>query len=129
MNRHLALLVVPLAFWLLLLPPPAQAATTCSASMSNLSFGTVDPFSGAVSATATLNYSCTSTTLLGVIGAQVRMCFSIGSGASGTGALAPRRLRSEEHTSELQSLMRISYAVSCLQKKNTNTINQTETNK
>src|SRR3546814_6107999 len=28
--------------------------------------------------------------------------------------------RSEEHTSELQSLMRISYAVFCLQKKNTN---------
>src|SRR3546814_4723225 len=28
-----------------------------------------------------------------------------------------RRLRSEEHTSELQSLMRISYAVFCLQKK------------
>src|SRR3546814_9807632 len=27
-------------------------------------------------------------------------------------------LRSEEHTSELQSLMRISYAVSCLNKKN-----------
>src|SRR3546814_6267949 len=27
-------------------------------------------------------------------------------------------LRSEEHTSELQSLMRISYAVFCLQKKN-----------
>src|SRR3546814_2702667 len=30
--------------------------------------------------------------------------------------------RSEEHTSELQSLMRISYAVFCLKKKNTNTI-------
>src|SRR3546814_1514632 len=29
-------------------------------------------------------------------------------------------LRSEEHTSEIQSLMRISYAVFCLQKKNTN---------
>src|SRR3546814_7392864 len=28
-------------------------------------------------------------------------------------------LRSEEHTSELQSLMRISYAVLCLKKKNT----------
>src|SRR3546814_3911710 len=27
-------------------------------------------------------------------------------------------LRSEEHTSELQSLMRLSYAVFCLQKKN-----------
>src|SRR3546814_4143314 len=31
------------------------------------------------------------------------------------------RLRSEEHTSELQSLMRISYAVFCLQKKQTAT--------
>src|SRR3546814_1936315 len=32
--------------------------------------------------------------------------------------------RSEEHTSELQSLMRISYAVFCLKKKNeTNTLN------
>src|SRR3546814_10038068 len=29
-------------------------------------------------------------------------------------------LRSEEHTSELQSLMRISYAVFCLKKKNQN---------
>src|SRR3546814_2708557 len=28
-------------------------------------------------------------------------------------------LRSEEHTSELQSIMRISYAVFCLKKKNT----------
>src|SRR3546814_5433334 len=31
-------------------------------------------------------------------------------------------VRSEEHTSELQSLMRISYAVFCLQKKNKNQI-------
>src|SRR3546814_1603237 len=30
---------------------------------------------------------------------------------------APQRGRSEEHTSELQSLMRISYAVFCLKKK------------
>src|SRR3546814_2303606 len=29
------------------------------------------------------------------------------------------QIRSEEHTSELQSLMRISYAVFCLKKKNT----------
>src|SRR3546814_7031038 len=33
--------------------------------------------------------------------------------------------RSEEHTSELQSLMRISYAVFCLKKKNNNTNNST----
>src|SRR3546814_5713863 len=32
---------------------------------------------------------------------------------------ADRAVRSEEHTSELQSLMRISYAVFCLKKKNT----------
>src|SRR3546814_8185857 len=31
------------------------------------------------------------------------------------------RFRSEEHTSELQSLMRISYAVFCLKKKKKNT--------
>src|SRR3546814_8222633 len=33
---------------------------------------------------------------------------------------ADSSLRSEEHTSELQSLMRISYAVSCLKKKKHN---------
>src|SRR3546814_5041166 len=37
------------------------------------------------------------------------------------GATVPPKGRSEEHTSELQSLMRISYAVFCLKKKkNTN---------
>src|SRR3546814_2529270 len=35
------------------------------------------------------------------------------------------RCRSEEHTSELQSLMRISYAVFCLQKKRKTDINST----
>src|SRR3546814_6927742 len=33
----------------------------------------------------------------------------------------PEEMRSEEHTSELQSLMRISYAVFCLQKQTTST--------
>src|SRR3546814_2875137 len=41
-------------------------------------------------------------------------------------------LRSEEHTSELQSLMRISYAVFCLKKKtdniDTHTTNNTQSN-
>src|SRR3546814_8084492 len=36
----------------------------------------------------------------------------------------PVRSRSEEHTSELQSLMRISYAVFCLKKKNKKDENQ-----
>src|SRR3546814_3734160 len=39
----------------------------------------------------------------------------------------PRHLRSEEHTSELQSLMRISYAVFCLKKKKQTTIPQPRT--
>src|SRR3546814_8866516 len=33
-------------------------------------------------------------------------------------ATGPANCRSEEHTSELQSLMRLSYAVFCLKKKN-----------
>src|SRR3546814_7027652 len=39
-----------------------------------------------------------------------------------------KRIRSEEHTSELQSLMRISYAVFCLKKKNINRTTHTESN-
>src|SRR3546814_7160953 len=47
--------------------------------------------------------------------------------AAGQGVVAVARddtivARSEEHTSELQSLMRISYAVFCLNKKNNNSI-------
>src|SRR3546814_3302552 len=40
--------------------------------------------------------------------------------------LAVDRARSEEHTSELQSLMRISYAVFCLKKKKNKHTNQTK---
>src|SRR3546814_3316100 len=45
----------------------------------------------------------------------------------GYASLGELPARSEEHTSELQSLMRISYAVFCLKKKN-NTHNITHTN-
>src|SRR3546814_5924869 len=41
--------------------------------------------------------------------------------AGGVDRTAGAEGRSEEHTSELQSLMRISYAVFCLKKKNTRT--------
>src|SRR3546814_4764005 len=41
------------------------------------------------------------------------------------GAGASENMRSEEHTSELQSLMRISYAVFCLKKKNKQNHNNT----
>src|SRR3546814_7458722 len=53
---------------------------------------------------------------------------STGMTASGVGCSATRSMRdamnrSEEHTSELQSLMRISYAVFCLKKKQTRHLN------
>src|SRR3546814_4405078 len=38
--------------------------------------------------------------------------------AGNFGSMRAKGMRSEEHTSELQSLMRISYAVFCLKKKN-----------
>src|SRR3546814_9979126 len=47
-----------------------------------------------------------------------------GAGRAGTGGG-----RTEEHTSELQSLMRISYAVFCLKKKNKNNQNINTTNR
>src|SRR3546814_10634205 len=49
---------------------------------------------------------------------------------SGTATIAQRTndmRRSEEHTSELQSLMRISYAVFCLKQTKTHTIKQRTT--
>src|SRR3546814_3470131 len=45
---------------------------------------------------------------------------------SGAAFLKDAEQRSEEHTSELQSLMRISYAVFCLKKKTKNIIRKTQ---
>src|SRR3546814_5325051 len=56
---------------------------------------------------------------IGVIDLDVRRPIRCG-GCRGRGA-SVRGHRSEEHTSELQSLMRISYAVFCLKKNKTNT--------
>src|SRR3546814_8616549 len=46
----------------------------------------------------------------------------------GSIGIAPQHGRSEEHTSELQSLMRISYAVFCLKKKHTHPHHTTDNN-
>src|SRR3546814_9630716 len=53
-------------------------------------------------------------------GASVRLDPSTAPAIATSAAAIGRILRSEEHTSELQSLMRISYAVFCLKKKKTN---------
>src|SRR3546814_7055743 len=46
--------------------------------------------------------------------------YFVGSVQANKGEIRDTRARSEEHTSELQSLMRISYAVFCLKKKKKN---------
>src|SRR3546814_2643614 len=51
------------------------------------------------------------------IGHAKAICLDFGIAAE-FGGLCNLRFRSEEHTSELQSLMRISYAVFCLNNKN-----------
>src|SRR3546814_10429456 len=53
-----------------------------------------------------------------VLGGQLRVATGLPIDVSRVGdVLEAGHLRSEEHTSELQSLMRISYAVFCLKKK------------
>src|SRR3546814_6306957 len=47
----------------------------------------------------------------------------LGDALTKAGEFDPELIRSEEHTSELQSLMRISYAVFCLKKKKIHTNN------
>src|SRR3546814_5816635 len=47
------------------------------------------------------------------------MLSALCAGSTRYGSFNPNVERSEEHTSELQSLMRISYAVLCLKKKTT----------
>src|SRR3546814_1093873 len=54
-------------------------------------------------------------------GFQVAGITIVGTPANMSASVMWRRRRSEEHTSELQSLMRISYAVFCLKKKNKKT--------
>src|SRR3546814_1669858 len=49
--------------------------------------------------------------------AYVETDFTVGSGERALPGTLAMPKRSEEHTSELQSLMRISYAVFCLKKK------------
>src|SRR3546814_3664960 len=49
---------------------------------------------------------------------QLRIGVGHGRSFAAVGGAALAQARSEEHTSELQSLMRISYAVFCLNKKN-----------
>src|SRR3546814_2106292 len=63
------------------------------------------------------NLSATGAFIEGLIEVPVGTRFVIDFGEGQLVTATVRRSRSEEHTSELQSLMRISYAVFCLKKK------------
>src|SRR3546814_1083088 len=84
------------------IPPPAPVIRAIFPSSIPLSFMT----------DLLVGWWCTGTNSCGVTGATAKWIQDRRS--RGRGA----RHRSEEHTSELQSLMRISYAVFCLKKKN-----------
>src|SRR3546814_7572191 len=87
------------------------------------------PGDGCASATSSANASSASPQL---VGGEADSASSRSRNASGIAPPASSSTasvsRSEEHTSELQSLMRISYAVFCLKKKKINT-QQTALNK
>lgn len=93
MTRNYLLMMLVLLPLLVLAPLSARAATSCSATMTDLSFGPVVPSGGAVSATATISWSCTYTG--GVLGAlygnYVQMCFGAGSGSAST-STNPRKM-------------------------------------
>src|SRR3546814_2042922 len=64
---------------------------------------------------------------LGLVFALARVYSLVNGGLTTHGPIVDLRARSEEHTSELQSLMRISYAVFCLKKKKSYKHNNTIT--
>src|SRR3546814_4339227 len=80
-------------------------------------------FDGGTESAAAFHHPCPCRTGGTPHGATTSVTARRSGGASGPRApvravRAAGRWRSEEHTSELQSLMRISYAVFCLKKKN-----------
>ncbi|MDF1693283.1 MAG: spore coat protein U domain-containing protein [Zhongshania sp.] len=83
------------------LPASVQAATSCSATMTNVDFGASDPFTGWSGVSASINYQCNTSGITALQTVKLRLCFSIGSGTQGSGStILPRRMTSAG--SELQ---------------------------
>jgi spore coat protein U-like protein len=62
----------------------------CSATMTNVSFGNVNPLSSQTDANATLNYTCNNN---GTTTRSATVCFSIGDGVQGAGNSNPRLMQ------------------------------------
>src|SRR3546814_1750391 len=97
-------------FFLMIRRPPRSTRTDTLFPYTTLFRSPVCAASSPTSRRRRLRSSCTPSAL-------PSGCSPPGT-ARGAGASSSRVSRSEEHTSELQSLMRISYAVFCLKKKN-----------
>ncbi len=76
--------------WAALVPQVVYASSNCSASLSNINFGTVDPFGGNVDVAATLTFTCSKGLL--DLSSEVRICVDIGEGTAGDGTISPRRM-------------------------------------
>lgn len=70
---------------------PAHAqVVTCSASMTNITFGNVNPLSSSTNVTGTLSYTCTNNALLAA--QYITACFSVGNGVQSP-QMDPRQMR------------------------------------
>src|SRR3546814_4069223 len=69
---------------------------------------------------ASINQTLSRTVITSFVAFLTILALYIYGGGSLQGMAESMMIRSEEHTSELQSLMRISYAVFCLKKKKKN---------
>jgi spore coat protein U-like protein len=63
---------------------------TCTASMTNVAFGAVNPLSSLTSANATFNYTCNNSANAT---RSATVCFSIGDGTQGAGQTNPRQMQ------------------------------------
>ncbi|CAN7338910.1 spore coat U domain-containing protein [Variovorax paradoxus] len=87
----------------------AQAQVSCSATMSNVAFGTVELVDGsAPTTTATLAYNCTNT---GSTSIFVRVCFNIGDGAESLTNFNPRVMKSGTNTLKFQLYQGVSSVI------------------
>src|SRR3546814_16013118 len=116
------MLMVALFFFLSIRLPPRSTRTDTLFPYTTLFRSSDLRRSKAAAAVCTWTLDVQAAALTAVARAAARSVGALESSALGAGIdeLTERALteRSEEHTSELQSLMRISYAVFCLKKKN-----------
>src|SRR3546814_6023348 len=105
----------------MILRPPISTRTDTLFPYTTLFRSAADPRRGAVAAAAPADSVGQRLRAVAAPGADprrpARRHRRLRRVAHGRGLDGPFRRRSEEHTSELQSLMRISYAVFCLKKK------------